>query len=665
MQKPTKYLFAFLSIVTSIICVHYKYMNDYPIYTHGWTQADKLSIADGFINNNYHFFKPETYILNKQFPSNYYKASNNAITSVDFPLHEYVVAIIMKVTNNNSPAIYKWYSILLSFLGLFFLFKTILFLTDRFVISLLATLLCAFYPVYFYYLNTPIPSNLGLSSLFIGLYFYILHLSNNRSKYHHWAYVFFTFSSLIRTSLFVFLFAIYLMEFVHYYYSKKSIKWRSILFSFVCILSYFLYNKYLSRLYGSIFLADIIPFESYQEFTDLIKTKLETVHEVYFSKAQWWVFIIGVILGLMTLRSKSYLLKSTTILAFLLLAGYFSFFLLMGKQFAEHDYYFIDTLFLPMIFFTIVGVAAVVSTSFSPRNVLLSFLLGYTVLLSYQNARSTYENRKIVFHYDKISIATLCYQDGDSLLSSNHISRKEKVIALGSYSPNNALYGLKRQGYAQVHNSLTQIKKALSFPSEWVIVPNALFYDHIYVQNPELFHHLQYIATNNKITLFKKSDTILDIHTFDDLMHFTHPAFQLSLHEDSLSSIATTRDVSKLNDSIIITSNANTYENIIEFSPSLIKKSPYWVKIEATIFSSRENIFNNAHFEIHLSHKTKLKYWYINNSTHIHTKANEWNSITTYLYIPNFVPFDEVRILFLNKEAELIQWKNLTLSFYN
>ncbi len=660
-----KNILAFSAIAFYAIFIHFKYMSDSPIYIHGWTQGDKLSLTEGFIDNNFNFFKPETYILNKQFPDNFQKAWDNSITSVDFPIHEFVVAIIMKISGSHSPAIYKWYAMILAIVGLFYLYKTFYHFTNRYLISLLATSVIISFPVYFYYLNTPIPSNLGLSTIFIGFYYYTLHLDKPNNKYRNIAYVLFTLSCLVRGSLFVFLFAIYLIEFVQYFFNKTRIPWKSILLSFVCIAGYFVYNKYLASQYGSIFLSNIAPFRSFDEFRELVRSKMENIFEVYFSKQQWWLFLICLFLSFFCLRSKNYKLKITTIFGFLVLAGYLTFFILMGRQFKYHDYYFIDTLFIPMILLTLTGITLLTTTKFSVRNIAVFIVLS---LFSFKSARNTYainKDKKILQPYDYISIATLSYKDGDKFLDSLSISKSEKITAFGAYSSNNALYGLKRKGYSQVNEAGGNIRTAGSFPAQYATVPNAFFYYKLYLQSPETFHQFKYVGTNGKITLLQRKSEVETTNSFEDFIHLGTPAFQTSLTDTNLPTWMSFYNVTMENDSIITTEKVNDYENIIEIAATKEMKHFHWAKIEAEVLANISAIFEKGRFEVQYFNAYSMSYWQTLDTPSITVTPNEWSPITVYVNFPDFIAYERLKILFYTSQEQKISWKNTRISFYN
>ena len=64
----------------------------FPSFIHAWTQSERYALSLGFLNNGMDFFHPCTYNLQ----------TIGGITRVDFPINEYIVALIMKVSGSRS-----------------------------------------------------------------------------------------------------------------------------------------------------------------------------------------------------------------------------------------------------------------------------------------------------------------------------------------------------------------------------------------------------------------------------------------------------------------------------------------------------------------------------------------------------------------------------------
>ena len=122
-----------------IIFFQLKNINNKVTERHAWANADHYAIAIGFTNNNFDFFHPETFCLNPQFKATKgekftYKNNEDfwdsnlkepkGITAIDFPIHQYMVSLLMTSLKSTNPWIYRLYILLISLIGLYFLFKT-------------------------------------------------------------------------------------------------------------------------------------------------------------------------------------------------------------------------------------------------------------------------------------------------------------------------------------------------------------------------------------------------------------------------------------------------------------------------------------------------------------------------------------------------------------
>ena len=83
----------------------------FPAFMHSWTQSDRYAIALGFINNGFDFLHPQTYNW----------MVKDGITRVDFPISEYIIAMIMKITGTTSFIVFRVYTLLISLIGIIFL----------------------------------------------------------------------------------------------------------------------------------------------------------------------------------------------------------------------------------------------------------------------------------------------------------------------------------------------------------------------------------------------------------------------------------------------------------------------------------------------------------------------------------------------------------------
>ena len=178
-KKHIKLICLLLFIVGVGSVIQYKYLNEFPSHTHAWAQADRYAIANRFLENGFNFFKPETYVLNHQFPDNFKSPSNNSITAVDFPIHDYIVSLIMYITKTYEPFIFRLYMLLWSFLGLFYLGKISQEITKSYFKATLVLIIAMTSPIFCYYQAGFLPTIPTLSCIIIGYFYHLKYLKGN------------------------------------------------------------------------------------------------------------------------------------------------------------------------------------------------------------------------------------------------------------------------------------------------------------------------------------------------------------------------------------------------------------------------------------------------------------------------------------------------------
>ena len=87
MKKYLNDITAIFTIVLLGILFQINYVNDFPSHIHAWSQSDRYALAQGFVNNDLNFFKPETFSLLK---------NNQNLCDWKYPSEESITAIIHK-----------------------------------------------------------------------------------------------------------------------------------------------------------------------------------------------------------------------------------------------------------------------------------------------------------------------------------------------------------------------------------------------------------------------------------------------------------------------------------------------------------------------------------------------------------------------------------------
>ncbi len=520
MKKKSGIVVILIVIIGFGFIFHHKYLNEFPSHIHAWAQSDRYALSLGFLENGLDFSKPQTLVYNHQFPHKWEVPSETTITAVDFPIHDYFSAVLMKISGNNSPFVFRLYILLYSFIGLFFLFRLSYAVTKDYLKSVLVIVFAASSPVFVYYQGGFLPTIPSLSNAIIGIYFYYRFINKHKNKDFWLGVLFLTLAALSRTTFAIPLIAVFCVEFLRILRKETKIisKIIPVSISILSILSYLFYNSYLRGKYGSIFLNQLLPPNSLLQTKEILKNVYENWFFQYFSKPHYFLLIIVILLSTYFIASKQHQLQKTKtyfgILTFTYLFGCLIFAFLMLKQFQEHDYYFLDTFFLPIILLLIIAIS--IFPNIEKRYYKIISIAGvsvFSIIFLLQPIKSQ-ENRRETGYWDKTEMTINNYRNSSAFLDSIGVSKNSKILVIDAVAPNIPFILMQRKGYAVMNTNQKNIEEALKWDYDYIVVQNEYFISDIYTPYPSILRKLDKIADNGKISVCKyttdKQQSLLD-----------------------------------------------------------------------------------------------------------------------------------------------------------
>ncbi len=511
-KKAVKIIAILFLIATLGFVYHFKYINEFPSYMHAWAQSDRYALSLGFTENGLNFFKPQTFVYNHQFPDNWQIPSEKTITAVDFPIHDFIPAIFMKISGNSSPWIFRMYILLYSFWGLFFLFRLSFAVTKNFLKSVFVTVFAATSPVFVYYQGGFLPTIPSLSNAIIGIYFYYQYLAENRERRLLLSILFLTLAALARTTFAIPLVAVAAIEFIRLIKKETALLPKIIPFSLsaLFLLFYLFYNGYLRKSYGSIFLNHILPPENLNQAKDIIKYVYENLTFQYFTRFHYYTSIAILLTGFIFLGLRKTRIEKTNgyfgLLTATYLFGCVAFALLMLRQFPAHDYYFLDTFFFPVLM-TLIFILTLIPITVNRdiKNTAIAVTGFVSLVLIIQPAKSQKQRREQLTGGRMLTTIDN-YKSSSKLLDSLGIPKSSKVLVMDSDAPNIPFILMQRKGFAVMSTTPENIKKALTWDVDYVIVQNELFAADLYTSYPPILSKLDKIADNGKISVCRLTE---------------------------------------------------------------------------------------------------------------------------------------------------------------
>lgn len=547
MLHPKQNKYTQLLVVATLVCLglalNLKHLNQFPKHIHAWAQSDRYALAVGFTQNGFDFFHPQTLVLNHQFPNAWQTADGQSITSVDFPLHEFLVGGLMKLTGNYSPIWFRAYIFLYSILGLYFLFLLTRTLTKSNTSAFFVVFFAATSPVFVYYQAGFLPTIPSFANACLGAYFYVQHRQHKSKRAYLLSLLFFTLAALSRTTFAIPLIALICTTFLNSYASRTLSlkKGLPFLLPIAAIGGYFLYNLHLRNTYGSIFLSNPLPPHSLSKALDIINTATTRWGTDYFSPLHYAVLML--IFGIALWRYKP---KLSTLIGdhFALFTCFYTlgtllFSGLMLLQFPDHDYYFLDTFFFPILCWLILALRRLPPVD---NAVFKAMQLAIVLLLIsplYLYANKVQQQRYSTPEWSKLANTIDNFREAKALLARARVPDTASILLFDPQTPNASFILMGQEGYAMMLRNPKNIATALSWPFDYALLQKQYFVQDIYADYPAIGKRLRYVASGSNLSLVKKTTVQDSLYTALSLLGLNKKQTTWNYYTDSIQISAT------------------------------------------------------------------------------------------------------------------------------
>lgn len=481
-------------------CIYYSTIRLFPSFIHAWTQSDRYAIALRFLDNGFDIFHPATFNLQ----------TVDGITRVDFPLSEFIVALIMKIAGSTAPAIFRIYNLCVSIGGLVCLYLLAKKMSGSEIKSWIVVLFVFFSPVYAYYQAGFIPSIPAIAAVFAGYYYFFSYKENALKKHFYFAVIFFLLAALLRLPFVIFLFAILLQQ-LFMFLKQRILKLHegiALAAAFIIFGAYYLYNVHLGRMYGNMFLDSLMPAKNFSEFKEILTEMYDHWCFHYFTM---WHYILMFVLVLISVRTfykrKGYKEEDKKYwFQFLIIsAGTGIYFLLMTRQFYAHDYYFLDSLFVPVILLLLLVIKNLpLETKRQRLGWGISF--GITAVLFFISNRNTQAERYTSGSWDRVEITHQNFTGTAQFLDSIGVPADAKILVIDAYTTNVPLILMNRKGYTVMGTTHENIGTALQWCDwDYVAIQDIYLVSDVIKNYPPLTAMLERTGSTGKVSFYKRS----------------------------------------------------------------------------------------------------------------------------------------------------------------
>lgn len=525
-KPPIRILLPGIVILFLGLSFHAGSLNEFPLGHHSWTQIDHYVLSLRFQENGFDFFHPETYFISRYPVDGKEFATGETITAVDFPIHQYIIGLLYAMTADAPIAVARGYMLLLSFIGLIFLWRLAILITGKSEKALIPLVIVATSPLFVFFQSAIMPTIPAWAATIAGLYYFLKSIKTNNPKHFYWAVFFLSLAAMVRTTFVMPLLAVCATQWL-FWLRARTLHIPSIaatVLGFMAIGGYYVYNSVLRKEYGSIFLSALLPAKNWDELRSIFIHVMETWGLHFFSIWQYLLMMAVAIVGLIfALRQKqlSQIQQQLVVLTIIWLVGCFMFFIALALQFPNHDYYFLDTFFTPIILL-VVFFLSVISL---PTKRWLSFAVATLILIlaipMWKDAHAFKIALSDTDWWNRIAITHHNFQDSNLLLEELNIVEDAVILVIDAYSPNLPLLHLKRTGHPLLNTGRNHLQQAMTWDWDYAVIQNEFFFSDVYQNYPEIINELEWVGGNGKLSVYRESATVAGqgLHNFLGLHH--------------------------------------------------------------------------------------------------------------------------------------------------
>ncbi|MBK9292062.1 MAG: glycosyltransferase family 39 protein [Bacteroidetes bacterium] len=501
-RSLTNILTVFLLLVW-VAVVYRSSVNSFPSHVHAWTQSDRYALTIGYLENGFGLFRPSTPNLWPKYPPEQMPAQLQGITKADLPLTEYLAAQLMKVSGMRQPFFHRGLNLALMLTGLMMLFALMRNMGATLTMAWLGVAFAMLSPVAAYYLDGFIPGIPALAMVMAAYYFLHRYAQSPDLKSYFIAIGLVTLAALIRPPM---LMALPGMVLAALWIDGKTRPGKILLpplLSLLAMAGLYVHNQHLAHTYGSLFISQLMPAESPAMLLTLAKQSLAQWKLEYFSYVQYLLLVFALLM-LLIFRHRLQTVQAGIILLAALshLLAALAYFVAMAKQFPDHDYYFLESFYLPLLMLLSVGLS--LPQADKPLRK-LSFGVVYVLAfwLMADAALASREKRYTSHPWDQTETTRKLFEGSAAWLDQLGIPRNARMLVPDSYTTNVPLLLMERKGFTVINTTRENLEASLRLPFDYVVVANRSLPADLLRNLPGLTSQLIPVANNGRLGLYR------------------------------------------------------------------------------------------------------------------------------------------------------------------
>lgn len=499
-----------VGLVVYLFCLSFFFYQNhffrFPSHLHAWTQSDRYALAVGYAENSLNPFLPSTPNLYPKYPPEEGLTAFTGITSAALPLPEWLAGTAMRISGSLHPAWLRGIVLLSGLTGLFLLFKLSRELLTPFPLSFLLVTAAFSSPVFTYYLNGFIPGIPALALSIAGFYAYYRFLKSDRPGFFALSMTLFLLAAMIRPPFLMPMLAVVVTQLLLGDRPAKQLRiWLLAMVNILVFGIFMVYDNHLQNVYGSQFNNSLLAAGSLADWFELLSKAWNNWKMSYLTSGH--VVLLLTAAGLFFVYRKALLsgiYKRLMLVIMLTFGAALLYSFAMAEQFPNHDYYFLDSFYLPLVWFIMLVLSRV---RVEHRFQLIPLWFGALVFCGFMLHATAQEqqSRYITHSWDRTETSRINYEGHAAWLDKLGVPADARILVLDAYTSNVPLLLMNRKGFTVIETSAENLEAALDLPFDYLSIQNRSLPADILLNLPDLSASLELVANNGRTGLYRRT----------------------------------------------------------------------------------------------------------------------------------------------------------------
>ena len=179
----------------------------------------------------------------------------------------------------------------------------------------------------------------------------------------------------------------------------------------------------------------------------------------------------------------------------------------MSQQYADHDYYFLDSFYLPIVM-SFAGLLGVLPNP-SKRWGKIAVLAAVLVLAGFMTVEACNKQKERRLEGVEALNTAVRYKNANRMLDETGYGSEDlRFLTLFSYPQNTPFVMMDREGYAVMWNDTAVVAHALTFDYDYILVEDEV-YRREFDAAPYILPRLQRLGGNGELSVCVLSDSVL------------------------------------------------------------------------------------------------------------------------------------------------------------